>query len=133
MTFTGRIEDWFAIRELYGTYADASWRGEAWRWRGVAMARRGDGEQWLGCFTPDGRWTSHLFDASGHAALRATWDGLWQDWQSVAFLGEIGSMESDGDRRRGGAVPLLRMGNHAPEIGRHLQAGGPLRRRSGEA
>lgn len=83
MAFTGPVEDRLAIRELYGTYGDASWRG--------------DGEQWLQCFTPDGRWTSHLFDASGHAALRATWDGLWKDWQSVAFLGEIGAMEITGE------------------------------------
>lgn len=83
MAFTGPVEDRLAIRELYGTYGDASWRG--------------DREQWLSCFTPDGRWTSHLFDAAGHDALRETWDSLWKDWETVALLGEIGAMEISGD------------------------------------
>ncbi|HUD31200.1 MAG TPA: nuclear transport factor 2 family protein [Novosphingobium sp.] len=83
MPFTGPVEDRLAIRELYGTYADASWRG--------------DRALWLATFTPDGRWTSHLFDAQGHEALAATWDGLWKDWASVAFLAEIGSIEVAGD------------------------------------
>lgn len=83
MAFTGPMEDRLAIRELYGTYGDASWRG--------------DREQWVSCFTADGRWTSHLFDATGHDALRATWDGLWKDWNAVAFLSEIGAMEITGE------------------------------------
>ncbi|EJL24830.1 nuclear transport factor 2 family protein [Novosphingobium sp. AP12] len=83
MPFTGPVEDRLAIRELYGTYADASWRG--------------DRALWLTTFTEDGRWTSHLFDAAGHAALAETWDGLWKDWASVAFMAEIGSMEIAGD------------------------------------
>lgn len=83
MPFTGPPEDRLAIRELYGTYADASWRG--------------DRALWLDTFAPDGRWTSHLFDATGHAALAETWDGLWKDWTAVAFLGEIGAMAITGD------------------------------------
>jgi hypothetical protein len=83
MPFTGPVEDRLAIRELYGTYADASWRG--------------DQALWLTTFTSDGRWTSHLFDASGHQALAETWDGLWKDWAAVAFISEIGSMEIVGD------------------------------------
>lgn len=86
MAFTGPVEDRLAIRELYGTYADASWRG--------------DRELWISCFTGDGRWTSHLFDAAGPDALRATWDSLWKDWDEVAFLGEIGAIEVDGDAAR---------------------------------
>lgn len=83
MAFTGPVEDRLAIRELYGAYGDASWRG--------------DREQWVDCFTPDGRWSSHLFDATGHEALRETWNGLWKDWDTVAFLGEIGAIEISGD------------------------------------
>ncbi|MDE8651140.1 nuclear transport factor 2 family protein [Novosphingobium album (ex Liu et al. 2023)] len=83
MSFTGPIEDRLAIRELYGTYGDASWRG--------------DREAWIACFTSDGKWTSHLFDCTGHDELRATWNDLWKDWEAVAFLGEIGAIEIDGD------------------------------------
>ena len=83
MAFTGSIEDRLLIRELYGGYANASWRG--------------DREAWIGCFTADGRWTSHLFDCTGHDELRAEWDRLWADWASVAFLGEIGAIEVAGN------------------------------------
>ena len=55
MPFTGPLEDRILIRELYGRYCDASWRG--------------DRESWVACFTPDGRWVSHLFDCRGTAEL----------------------------------------------------------------
>jgi ketosteroid isomerase-like protein len=88
MPFTGPIEDRLQIRELYGTYADASWRG--------------DRETWIGCWTPDGRWTSPMFaspmcECTGHTALRAQWDALWQHRQAVMSLGEIGSIEVAGN------------------------------------
>ncbi|PEQ14309.1 hypothetical protein B2G71_01525 [Novosphingobium sp. PC22D] len=83
MAFSGPIEDRLAIRELYDTYGDASWRG--------------DGDQWLACFAEDGRWRSHLFDVQGHEALRATWDGLWKDWTDVAFVGLVGAIAVEGD------------------------------------
>lgn len=83
MAFTGSVEDRLAIRELYGTYGDSSWRG--------------DGELWASLFTPDGRWATHFFDVSGREALLATWNGLWKDWDAVAFLGEIGAIEVTGD------------------------------------
>lgn len=86
MPFTGPLEDRILIRELYGRYADASWRG----------AR----EDWVACFTEDGRWRSHLFDCRGKTELLATWDSLWKDWTHVAFLSEIGSMEISGDRAK---------------------------------
>jgi SnoaL-like domain len=86
MAFTGPLEDRMLIRELYGRYGDASWRG--------------DREAWITCFTADGAWTSHLFDCAGHEALRAEWDRLWADWEAVAFLGEIGAIEIDGDTAR---------------------------------
>lgn len=104
MAFTGPVEDRLAIRELYDTYADASWRG--------------DREQWVECFTHDGRWTSHLFDATGHASLRATWDSLWKDWQEVAFLGEIGAIDITGARAQ--------CRSYAREIVR-LKAGGTFK------
>lgn len=101
MAFTGPVEDRLAIRELYGTYGDASWRG--------------DREQWVSCFAPDGRWTSHLFDTVGHDALRETWNGLWKDWEAVAFIGEIGAMEITGDtaQARSYAREVVKMKNGA--------------------
>jgi hypothetical protein len=86
MPFTGTFEDRMLIRELYGRYGDASWRG----------AR----EDWVACFTKDGRWVSHLFDCRGTAQLLETWDSLWKDWQGVAFLSEIGSIDVMGDRAK---------------------------------
>jgi hypothetical protein len=83
MAFIGPIEDRILIRELYGRYGDASWRG--------------DREGWITCFTQDGCWTSHLFDCRGHTELRAEWDRLWADWEAVAFLGDIGAIEVEGD------------------------------------
>jgi hypothetical protein len=83
MAFIGPLEDRILIRELYGRYADASWRG--------------DREEWIGCFTHEGRWITHLFDCTGPDALREQWDSLWADWAEVAFLGDIGAIEVDGD------------------------------------
>jgi hypothetical protein len=86
MPFTGSFEDRMLVRELFGRYGDASWRG--------------DREAWVACFTEDGRWASHLFDCRGRAQLLATWDDLWKNWTSVAFLSEIGSIEVNGDRAK---------------------------------
>jgi hypothetical protein len=86
MPFTGSLEDRMLIRELYGRYADASWRG----------AR----EDWAACFTADGRWVSHLFNCHGTAQLLETWDSLWKDWTGVAFMSEIGSIEISGERAK---------------------------------
>lgn len=119
MAFTGPAEDRLAIRELYGTYADSSWRG--------------DREQWLSCFTDDGRWTSHLFDAAGRDALRATWDGLWKDWETVAFLGEIGAMQIEGDtahvRSYAREIVLMKNGSHFKLCGHYADT---LRKTGGE-
>ena len=58
---------------------------------------RSDREQWIGCFTSDGIWTSHLFDCAGHDALRAEWDKLWAGFESLAFQADIGAIEVSGD------------------------------------
>lgn len=86
MAFTGTLEDRVAIRELYGAYADCSWRN--------------DPEGWADLFTADGVWKSHLFDCKGRDELIAEWKRLWADWSNVMFLSEIGSIEVDGDRAR---------------------------------
>jgi uncharacterized protein (TIGR02246 family) len=79
MAFTGPQEDRLAIRDLYGTYTDAS--------------SRGDRESWLTCFTEDGQWNTHLFEVSGRDALRQQWDALWANFTAVSFLSEIGMMQ----------------------------------------
>jgi len=83
MAFTGSIEDRLAIRELYGSYGDAS--------------SRGDPETFLACWTDDGQWNSHIFQRSGKAELRAQWDLLWTNFDKVGFVSEVGSIEIDGD------------------------------------
>ena len=119
MAFTGPIEDRLAIRELYGTYADCSWRG--------------DRELWISCFTEDGSWKSHLFDVTGHEALLATWDGLWKDWETVGFLGEIGSIAIEGDtaqvRSYAREVVLMKNGSHFKLCGHYADS---LRKVGGE-
>jgi len=119
MAFTGPVEDRLAIRELYGTYADASWRG--------------DRELWADCFTADGCWTSHLFDCKGRDDLLATFDGLWKDWETVGFLSEIGSIEVSGDsanvRSYAREVVLMKDGTVFKLCGRYEDA---LVRRGGE-
>jgi uncharacterized protein (TIGR02246 family) len=84
MAFIGSIEDRLAIRELYGSYGDASVRA--------------DTEAFLACWTEDGQWNSHIFRRSGKDELREQWDLLWTNFAKVAFLGEIGSVEVDGDK-----------------------------------
>ena len=90
MAFTGPIEDRLAIRDLYGSYGDAS--------------SRGDVEEWLTCWTEDGQWRTHVFDRSGKGELREQWDMLWANFDKVAFLGEVGSIEIDGDKATGRSV-----------------------------
>lgn len=84
MPFTGSKEDRDAIRELYGTYSDAS-----------ACA---DVETFLACFAEEGQWNTHIFQLRGKAALRDQWHQLWLGFDKVGFLTEIGSIEVDGDR-----------------------------------
>jgi ketosteroid isomerase-like protein len=119
MAFTGPLEDRILIRELYGRYGDASWRG--------------DREAFVSCFTQDGCWTSHLFDCNGHADLRAEWDRLWSDWEAVAFLGEIGAIEVDGDtakcRSYAREVVKLKSGGIFKLAGHYADS---LRRENGE-
>ena len=83
MAFTGSLEDRIAIRELYDTYADGS--------------SSGDAETFLSCWTDNGQWNTHLFTRTGKAELREQWDQLWAGFDKVAFLGNVLSIEVDGD------------------------------------
>lgn len=84
MAFTGPTEDRLAIRDLYGLYSDASWRG--------------DRDDWEACWAEDCQWNTHLFGRSGKHELREQWDALWANFRSLAILSEIGAIEVDGDR-----------------------------------
>jgi uncharacterized protein (TIGR02246 family) len=84
MAFSGPIEDRLAIRELYDTYADGS--------------ARGDADTFLSCWAEDGQWNTHVFTRTGKAELREQWDMLWANFEKVAFLGNVLSIEIDGDK-----------------------------------
>lgn len=83
MAFTGPLEDRIAIRELHGTYADASFRA--------------DKQGWLDCWADDCLWASSMGDFIGKEALSAQWDTLWAAMTSLAFFTETGAIEIDGD------------------------------------
>jgi ketosteroid isomerase-like protein len=97
MAFIGPREDQLAIRDLFGSYSDASTRGSA--------------EDWLACFTEDGQWNSHLFRCTGPAELRKQWDLLWATFAKLGFMSEVGSIEVDGDKAvcRSVAREIVRM------------------------
>ena len=84
MAFTGSLEDRMAIRELYDTYGDGS--------------ARADAETFLSCWTENGQWKTHFFTRTGTAELREQWDMLWTNFEKVAFLGNVLSIEVDGDK-----------------------------------
>jgi uncharacterized protein (TIGR02246 family) len=84
MAFSGPIEDRLAIRELYDTYGDGS--------------TSGDVETFLSCWAEDGQWQTHLFTRTGTVELREQWDMLWTGFDKVAFLGNVQSIEIDGDK-----------------------------------
>ncbi|MEZ5742290.1 MAG: nuclear transport factor 2 family protein [Sphingomonadaceae bacterium] len=84
MAFTGPLEDRIAIRELHGTYADASFRA--------------DKQGWLDCWSEDCLWRTTVGDFRGKQALGERWDKLWQSLTALAFFTETGAIEVDGDR-----------------------------------
>lgn len=112
MPFTGPREDREAIRELYATYSDAS-----------ACA---DKEAFVSCFAEDAEWNAHVFSRRGRAELRDQWDLLWQGFERVGFLTEIGSIEVQGDRAECRCVAreiiLLKTGGVYKLVGQYRDA-----------
>ena len=84
MAFSGPMEDRLEIRELYDTYGDGS--------------SRGDAETFLSCWTENGQWKTHLFTRTGKAELREQWNMLWANFEKVALIGNVLSIEVDGDK-----------------------------------
>lgn len=84
MAFEGPVEDRLLIRELFGTYSDATFRGDV--------------EAWLACWTEDGVRAQAKTEYAGKAALRAMWEKVWGVLDRMAFFTEIGAIEVAGDR-----------------------------------
>jgi len=83
MPFTGPPEDRMAIRELYSSFSYASTRKKT--------------DEWLACWAEDAQWNTDFFQCSGKREVREQWDSLWANFDQVAFLCEVGSIEVDGD------------------------------------
>ena len=79
MAFTGPLEDRIAIRELHGTYADASFRA--------------DRQAWLDCWSDDPVWDSSFGVFSGKKAMSDQWEVLWENMTSLAFFTETAAIE----------------------------------------
>jgi len=83
MAFTGPMEDRILIRELHGTYADASFSG--------------DKQGWLDCWVDDCVWSTTFGESVGKQAMGDKWDQLWQSMTVLAFFTETGAIEVTGD------------------------------------
>jgi ketosteroid isomerase-like protein len=109
MPFTGPTEDRLAIRELYGSYADAAFSG--------------DGAAWLALWADDCTWDTPMGKVTGRQALKAQWEGLWSRIETMAFFGEVAAIEADGDRARSRAycreVSRWKDGSMLKVIGRY--------------
>lgn len=97
MENSGSLEDRMLVREVYGLYTMASCNG--------------DMNGWLGLWTDDAEWNSHLFNRKGKAELRQQWDQLWVNFDQLGFLSEVGPVAVNGDTARAQSVAreIIRM------------------------
>jgi ketosteroid isomerase-like protein len=86
MSFTGPLDDRLLIRERFGAYSDATFRGDV--------------DAWLANYTDDGVWILMGNPIKGKTALRAKWVELWNHLERMAFFAEIGAIEIDGARAK---------------------------------
>jgi ketosteroid isomerase-like protein len=84
MPFIGPVADRLAIRERYGSYADAS------------TAR--DEDAYLACFHADAVRIGQGAEVRGIEAIRASWRAVWDILDRMAFFSEVGSTVVEGDR-----------------------------------
>ncbi|MFV8817591.1 nuclear transport factor 2 family protein [Haliea sp. E17] len=84
MKNSGSIEERLAVREFYGSFAHASSLGMT--------------AEWMGHWAADCTWKTQHFTLQGEAKVREQWDQLWANFDKVALLHEICSVEVDGDR-----------------------------------
>jgi len=82
--FSGPLEARLLIRERFGAYSDATFRGDV--------------EAWLANYADDGEWIMIEKSIVGKAALRAQWASLFAAIDRMAFFTEIGAINVDDDR-----------------------------------
>lgn len=83
MWFKGSIEDRVTIREFYGSFARASSLGLT--------------EDWLVHWAQDCIWNTQHFKLSGKDEVRRQWDQLWENFDKVALIHEVCSIQVEGD------------------------------------
>jgi ketosteroid isomerase-like protein len=84
MTFTGRIEDRLAIRELLETYADAVFRRDA--------------DAWIACWTEPARWEIGGKVIAGRDQLVPAWKAAMAPFAFADFQVQPGAIAVEGDR-----------------------------------
>lgn len=81
MTFTGPLDDQFAIRSLHDSYADA--------------VHRRDAAAWGALWATDCRWELMGMTVDGRAAAVALWEGAMAGFAFVAFFSQCGAIVID--------------------------------------
>ena len=87
MAITGPIEDQLAIRSLHERYADA-------------VFRRDPGD-WGALWADDATWNLMGTAVEGKDAIVTLWSGAMAGFAFVAFFGQVGAIEIDGDAATG--------------------------------
>ena len=84
MAFTGTLEERALIRERFETYS--------------AAVIRQDAQDYLACWTEDGRRTGTGGECSGKDELHAHWHGIFDAIEQMVFFTQLASIDVDGDR-----------------------------------
>ena len=90
MSFSGLLEDRQLIREFYGAFSYAS----------SCQAT----EEWLSFWAEECTWITNHFTLTGKAAVRDQWGNLWQNFEKVGLLCEVGSIKVEGDHASTGVI-----------------------------
>lgn len=84
MSFSGSLTDRLNVREFYGHFSYAS---------SLALT-----DEWLSCWSDQCQWRTTFFSLEGKQQLQEQWHALWQNFDKVALLCEIGSIRIENDR-----------------------------------
>lgn len=88
--FRGPIEDRLAIRERFDSYGDAVTRQAL--------------DDYLDCWTDDGQRFGSGGECHGRDELRTHWHGIWKALAQMAFMTQIGAIESREQPRPHGPI-----------------------------